>query len=275
MRPLVSSLGLICALAVFTTGVGQEGTPGPAAPDLTIRVNPESLTIDGTVSSEGHKAILSRTAASRFPEKAVRFDVDVRPALPPGWALITDLALQALATTRSATAEITPERIDISGITADAKAWSRAAQSIDKSLMAGMTFEHHVEEVGSPASLERQCIALFRTAFRGRKIEFPRSGTTLGTAAYPLLDELIQIAFDCPAASILITGHTDSTGEESVNSALSQARADAVANYLVAGGISAQRIETRGVGSSQPLVEGTDARARRLNRRIDVELRFP
>lgn len=277
MRLFVSSVGLLCALVVFTTGLSQENSPTqkPAAPELAIQVKPKSLTISGIVSSDGHKAILSRTATSQFPGKTVQFDVEVRPALPPGWALVTDLALQALASARSATAEITPGNIVIKGITGDAEAWARAARSIDQNLLEDMTFEHHVETVGSPASLERQCLELFRTAIRGRKIEFPRSSWTLGTAAYPVLDELLQISVDCPAASITVTGHTDSTGEESENKALSQARADAVASYLVAGGIAASRVEAAGVGSTEPLVQGTDARARQLNRRIDIDLRFP
>ena len=277
MRLLVLTVGLLCALVMFSASNSQDISPALSvpAPKLLIDVTTASLSIDGTVSSEGHKGILSRTASSRFPEKAVQIDVETRPALPPGWALVTDLALQALATTRSATAEITPGKIDISGITDDSEAWLQAAESIDRNLLTGMTFEHHVETVGISASLQRQCIALFRTAVRGRKIEFPRSGWTVGTAAYPLLDELIQIAVDCPASTILITGHTDNTGEEAVNVALSQARAESVADYLVAGGLSGERIEARGVGSTEPLVDAADARARQLNRRIDIDLRFP
>ena len=277
MRLFVSSLVLVCVPVISTTGTDQDDPIARTAepPALTIQVRPASLTIAGTVSSDGHKAILSRTAAGHFPDKTVDLDVEVKPALPPRWALISDLTLQALATTRSAEAEVTTDRIGVSGVTSDEAAWTRAALAIERNLPDGMTFEHHVEEIGSPASLERQCVALFRTAIRGRKIEFARSSAELGTAGYAVLDELIQIAVDCPAASIRITGHTDNTGDESVNAALSRARADAVADYLVAGGINGSRIEVRGAGSSEPLVSGADARARQLNRRIEIDLQFP
>ena len=52
-------------------------------------------------------------------------------------------------------------------------------------------------------------------------------------------------------------------------------RADAVAAYMTGAGIAGSRITAMGVGSAEPLVNGTGARARRLNRRIDVELSFP
>ena len=277
MRLFVATIGCLSVLAVFTTGMSQESppTPLPATPQLTIHVEPASLAITGIVSSEGHKAILTRTAHDRFPGKPAQFDVEVRPALPPGWALVTDQALRTMAFTRSATAEITPTVIEIAGITGDEEAWSRAAGTLDQYLLQGMRFDHRIEKIGLPAPLERQCIALFRTAIRGRKIEFPQSGAELGTAAHPLLDELIQIAVDCPTAKILITGHTDSTGAETLNTALSRARAEAVGNYLVTQGIPASRVAARGVGSSEPMVDGTDARARQLNRRIEFDLQFP
>jgi len=120
-----------------------------------------------------------------------------------------------------------------------------------------------------------QCIELFRTAMRGRRIEFPRSGAILGTSASPLLDELIQVAADCPAGHIEIVGHTDSTGAASANQNLSQARADAVAAYMIAGGIAASRISAIGVGSSQPLVAEDGSQARQRKRRITIVIRFP
>ena len=57
--------------------------------------------------------------------------------------------------------------------------------------------------------------------------------------------------------------------------ALSQSRADAVAAYFEAAGVGAERLVAKGVGSSAPIVQGDDARARRLNRRIDIDIRFP
>ena len=83
-----------------------------------------------------------------------------------------------------------------------------------------------------------------------------------------MLDELVQVATDCPGGRIEITGHTDASGHETGNIALSQARAEAVASYFVAAGIPPERLLAAGAGSSEPIVQGDDARARRLNRRI-------
>ncbi|MBW1673406.1 MAG: OmpA family protein [Deltaproteobacteria bacterium] len=66
-------------------------------------------------------------------------------------------------------------------------------------------------------------------------------------------------------------GHTDSTGSDEQNERLSQGRADAVREYLVANGtIPYGRISAIGYGSQQPLASNKTAGGRAINRRIDV-----
>lgn len=266
-------VGLLCVVLALGPGHTQEGPPAPTG--LTIEVRDDEVVVNGTVSSAAHEEILRQTVQDRFNGKAPVFEVTVRPALPPGWALITDITLRALAETRSSTAAITPPGIAITGFTEDLAAWKLALVRVHNNALPGMTVSHEVIEVSTAGSMRRQCIELFRTAMRGRQIEFPRASAELGTAAGPLLDELIQIAVDCPAALIDVTGHTDSIGDESVNLALSQARAESVSAYMIAGGIVETRITAKGVGSSQPLAKETSAQAARLNRRIEIAVRFP
>jgi OOP family OmpA-OmpF porin len=198
-----------------------------------------------------------------------------RPALPPGWALISEIALRASAETWSSTTEITDAGGQIRGITNDATAGEASLSRIEKSLLTGMHLQHQVSEIRPATSLNQQCIELFRSATRGRNIEFPRAGVALGSAAKPLLDELIQIAVDCPTTGVAITGHTDSTGDESVNQALSESRARAVATYMMARGIASDRLTIEGAGSSRPLVTEESAQAFRKNRRIEIEMILP
>lgn len=70
--------------------------------------------------------------------------------------------------------------------------------------------------------------------------------------------------------TITVVGHTDSTGGDSINVPLSQNRALAVANYLNAKGVAANRISTAGRGSSQPVATNTTAEGRALNRRVEI-----
>jgi OOP family OmpA-OmpF porin len=210
-----------------------------------------------------------------FPEKTASFDLHQGPTLPPGWALVSELALRAAADTYSSTTVISVSRLQIRGITNDADKWRDSLVRLERNLLAGMQLDDQVSKIHAIGSLDRSCISLFRKALRGRRIEFPRDGAALSSSASPLLDELVQVAADCPASTIVITGHTDNTGQESGNLALSQARADAVASYMIARGIKAKRIASAGAGSSRPLIDDATPQAHQLNRRIDIELIFP
>jgi len=52
---------------------------------------------------------------------------------------------------------------------------------------------------------------------------------------------------------VLVTGHTDPIGSQAYNQKLSERRADAVRNYLVSKGVAKDKIETLGMGKTQPI----------------------
>jgi len=270
-------VALLYGLIWFGAGRTQEqelAAEPQIPPKLTIEVSRTQVSLRGDVSSIAHESILRQRTQKLFPRKKKSFELRERPALPPGWALLSELALHAAVETYSSVTEITPSLIHIRGIAGDASMWRAEISRMEEKLPNGMRLEHELSEIRSTGSLERQCTSLFQNAMRERKIEFPRAGATLGTGASPFLDELIQIVADCPAARITITGHTDRTGSDTGNIALSKTRAEAVADYMREGGIAADRITVVGGGSSRPIVTEDSRQARQLNRRIEIEMFF-
>jgi len=74
-----------------------------------------------------------------------------------------------------------------------------------------------------------------------------------------------------PDITVEISGHTDNVGSNAYNQKLSQRRADAVKAWLVARGISADRIIAVGYGEERPRVANNTSENRRLNRRIEFK----
>ena len=74
-------------------------------------------------------------------------------------------------------------------------------------------------------------------------------------------------------AQITATGHTDRSGSESYNMALSLRRANAVKDALVSEGVKASDISVVGVGEAQPLVPTPDGVREAQNRRVQIVLR--
>ena len=83
-------------------------------------------------------------------------------------------------------------------------------------------------------------------------------------------DKLVAFLQNNPKRSVLIEGFTDNTGSDATNVTLSQERADAIKNLLVAKGISPDRIVTRGYGSQYPRVANDTPAGRQQNRRVEI-----
>jgi len=105
-----------------------------------------------------------------------------------------------------------------------------------------------------------------------RNIFFATGSATLDDRSVSELQRLFALLRDQPTLRIRIGGHTDDVGADADNQGLSEARARAVRDYLVAAGIEAARLEYRGYGESRPLDAGLTETARALNRRTTFEV---
>lgn len=83
------------------------------------------------------------------------------------------------------------------------------------------------------------------------------------------LDKLVQQLYAIPNTTIKIIGHTDNTGNEEQNKMLSEARAKAVAGYLILKGISTSRINYMGYGSLKPIATNDYEAGKQKNRRVE------
>ncbi|UUM31252.1 OmpA family protein [Vibrio japonicus] len=84
------------------------------------------------------------------------------------------------------------------------------------------------------------------------------------------LDDLVKFLNDYPQANVEIVGYTDTSGAASYNQALSEKRAQSVADALTAKGVDASRISARGEGENNPIVSNETLEGRQQNRRVEI-----
>ena len=99
---------------------------------------------------------------------------------------------------------------------------------------------------------------------------FAAGKVEVGPGAQRSIDKLADFLKAYPKRNVVIEGHTDNIGDEGFNTKLSQQRADAVRDLLVARGVAPQRIRTKGYGPKFPVVENDSAAGRQQNRRVEV-----
>lgn len=103
-------------------------------------------------------------------------------------------------------------------------------------------------------------------------ILFDTGKADLKSAAQNNLKQMAEIMKKYPENVLTIKGYTDSTGSSSVNTVLSQKRADAVKTALIQAGMPADTISTLGEGSSSPIADNKTEAGRKQNRRVEIEV---
>lgn len=107
--------------------------------------------------------------------------------------------------------------------------------------------------------------------FDFRKVQFALGSDALTKVAKAELDKAAKIMGEHPDIKVSVEGHTDNTGSDAFNQSLSERRAASVKNYIVAKGVSADRIKTKGFGETLPISTNNTAAGRALNRRVEFK----
>jgi OmpA-OmpF porin, OOP family len=101
-------------------------------------------------------------------------------------------------------------------------------------------------------------------------ILFETGKANLMPGAMHSIDILVDFLKKYPKRNVLIEGFTDSTGSETYNLGLSQRRADAVRDALIARSIGAERVTTKGYGERFPVTSNATSAGKQQNRRVEI-----
>ncbi|HKO55992.1 MAG TPA: OmpA family protein [Thermoanaerobaculia bacterium] len=104
------------------------------------------------------------------------------------------------------------------------------------------------------------------------EVLFDYDSAALRSASKSALREMADVFEKYPNTTIVVEGHTDSTGSASYNERLSERRASSVASYLKALGVRGNRVDTIGYGESQPRASNDTASGRQSNRRVELKI---
>lgn len=103
-------------------------------------------------------------------------------------------------------------------------------------------------------------------------VTFATGSATISQSFNPVLDDVARVLKKYEKTTMLIQGHTDSTGAAEYNQQLSLNRANAVRNHLVGSNVDSRRVTTEGYGESQPVADNDTKNGRQLNRRVELRI---
>jgi outer membrane protein OmpA-like peptidoglycan-associated protein len=108
-----------------------------------------------------------------------------------------------------------------------------------------------------------------------QQVHFRPARAEILNGSFPLLKQVAQAIKDAPRIRVRIEGHTDNLGKLQKNMAVSQARADAVRDFLVKQGVDSRQLVSLGYGPTRPIASNATKAGKALNRRVEFRIVNP
>jgi OOP family OmpA-OmpF porin len=135
---------------------------------------------------------------------------------------------------------------------------------------AAVPDEPQEPEAGNRSEAALKCQTLLNGHLANQSIEFDSGRTAIKASSFALLDQIAATALTCPGLRLIVSGHTDNSGNARTNRALSEARARAVVAYLRNKGVANGRMTARGYGDTRPAATNDTDAGKARNRRIQI-----
>lgn len=275
--PEVFSLHSVLPEPVSIDGTGA----GAGPPEFVATRSPEGqVQLRGRVTDERTRAAIDSYAKARFGSNEVYGATRLDSELPDGWPLRVLAGIEALAELNKGSVVVQENFVAVRGVTGNPEANANIARLLSEKLGASEDYGIEVtyEKKLDPAAAllkPAECVAEIRAVLKERKISFDPGSAALDTGGRAVVDRLAEIIKGCAKAKMEIAGHTDSQGRETMNQNLSQSRADAVLQGLIARRVLTTDLSAVGYGEATPIADNKTEEGREANRRIEFTLILP
>lgn len=257
----------------------DQPSPDPVPVEFLATLPPSgSLTMRGRIADAQMQQAVDSFARARFDVGQSGLLTDT--SVPGGWTVRVIAGLEAMAALHAGQARVTPEMIELTGVSGDPQAGARAARMLSDRLGAGVPYRLAIsydrrldEELGLPDG--EACVARMNIIMSESEIGFEPNRSSIAGDPGPTLARFAQAMTDCTDFQIEAGGHTDSQGSEGFNAELSRSRAQAIVTAMADAGIPVSNMSVRGYGESRPVATNQTEEGREINRRIEFRLLSP
>jgi OOP family OmpA-OmpF porin len=249
---------LLFAAAWFAAGVASAQAP-QAAPNAPILVT-------GTVADEASKAGLLARLREVYGDRVVDQLSVGTVATPANWnEYVHRLIGPNLKMISRGQLKVDGNNVSLRGDVASEAQRQQIASDIASNLNPTYTVNNGLRVAASEQGMLDATLA-------NRIIEFDSGKATLADSGKAILDQMSVALQRLRGMRVEVIGHTDNEGSRAGNLSLSQARAEAVRDYVVSRGIRAESIAVSGEGPDRPVADNRTAEGRARNRRIEFKV---
>ncbi|WP_309574442.1 OmpA family protein [Rhizobium sp. AP16] len=273
--PAATSTTTAAATAVTTAASTVAPALAPSSFSFDALREAGKLTLSGNYPDDDAHGKIIDAAKNLFSSDEISDELKAAPGAPNGFATAALGGLNALSRLAKGSFSLSGTDAKLSG----EALYNGAVKSIQDSFAAAIPegFKATPAEiaVSAPAAAvdAPNCQSLLNTILTKSKINFDTGKARISPASSGVLDTIVATIGRCPGNAVEVSGHTDSSGDEAANVALSEQRAKAVVTYLTDAGVPASRLTAVGLGSSRPVASNDTDEGKALNRRIEFSVK--
>lgn len=247
--------------------------PPPVPWRFALATSGNAATITGFLPDAAARADLLAVLSSRFAG-GVADRTELAPGAPTGFMDTLRALIAGLDRLTDGGFDLVGTEVTARGGAPTAPIAAEIAAALKAGLPAGFTLTQGGLTVSPPPPQvgAAECEARFASVQASGKILFATGSAELDPNGIRVLDGLVVAALACLDARVTIEGHTDASGDPEANQALSERRAAAVRDHLIAAGIAAERLSSVGFGETRPIADDGTDEGRQANRRIEFRV---
>lgn len=257
-------------------------TTNPNGPiEFSATRSPEGLVqLRGRLGDETLRDMVDSYARAAFGSDQVYTATRIVSDLPADWPVRVLAGLEALGQLHNGVLTVTPDTVELIGLSHEEDAKARIAGQLSDKLGEGQEYTLTItyqpppepeDALPDPEVCEAQIAEIQATS----KIAFEPGSATIASDSRDVVNQIADILRDCGPIRMEIQGHTDSQGREEMNQQLSQARAQSILNELRGRRIPTSSYTAVGYGETQPIADNDTEEGREENRRIEFRLIRP
>ncbi len=253
-------------------------TPPVVSPyRLSIVRKGAGVVLTGNVPDPDARAAIVAAAHDAFGNAAVVDDLAFASGAPAGFADVVATLLGVASRLAGGRVDLADKTVALDGLVYQPAAVDEIADTLSTSLPDSFTVaaaDVATGQTGQPLAPD-QCSGFIQTVLKTGRIQFDGNKAEISSASDGLLDRMSAAVERCSGVVVEVGAHSDSQGSASRNRDRTQARAEAIVDYLVDAGVRREDLVAVGYGESKPIASNDTAEGRAANQRIEFTVSLP
>lgn len=272
--PTVSVPSLPSAPALPSISLPNVKTPALSFAPLSIMRDGNDVTLSGHLpDGAARTSLLDALKGTYGPDVNLIDKTDMKSGVTTPDASSVGSVFKAAASMRNFAFKLDRDTLTLTG-TAASDQEKAAVGDAAKAAWPNMKIANDIQVTTSNTAAPAGCANL-STDVAGllqTPITFDTDSYTLSAAEQQELTQVATRLKSCPTAKVVVTGYTDSTGNNAINNPLSDNRAKSVVDFLVSNGVPAGEITSKGLGATGPVGSNDTTGGRAENRRVVITI---